>query len=282
VRLWFLGEVGRSISGPMGRHTNSGLGGFMSGASIRFSKMRGGSGGADAWRDSLMLAKNASNGSRPKTTGTKLPELHSVHRGTVVSVQPFGAFVQLGNGEEYKDGLVHISCISAAERPERVEDYLSMGDTVWVKVMEVKEEDLKYSLDMRYVNQKDGTPLYKNNRDDTARASRKTSVGSSTAAQNGHCNAGASLAVASPMQSSEACPRSERRLEEAPQQPLPDDSESSDSEQQKKVQKKLQKAAKKLEKVRRKAEKVKKKLKKKEKRAKASGSSGSQDSSQGS
>mmetsp|Transcript_92652 Transcript_92652/g.276318 ORF Transcript_92652/g.276318 Transcript_92652/m.276318 type:complete len:257 (-) Transcript_92652:23-793(-) len=251
----------------MGKHTNSGLGGFMSGASIRFSKMKGGSGGADAWRDQLMFAK-PKNGDRPRTTGTKLPDLNSVHKGTVVSIQPFGCFVQLGSGDEYKDGLLHISCISADERPERVEERLALNDTVWVKVTEVKQEDLKYSLDMRYLNQQDGTVCYDKGRD-------RPRFGSGAAHSSSARSVQSRLAAASPDRAEEeedSKMDSRKRKLEPP--PLAESSESSseDSEERRKIRKKLEKAAKKLEKMRKKAEKVKKKLKKMNGKGGSSGS----------
>mmetsp|Transcript_23229 Transcript_23229/g.65990 ORF Transcript_23229/g.65990 Transcript_23229/m.65990 type:complete len:259 (+) Transcript_23229:73-849(+) len=243
----------------MGKHTNSGLGGFMNGASIRFSKMKAGSGGADAWRDQLMFAKPR-NHDRPRTTGTKLPEKHSVHRGTVASIQPFGCFIQLGSGDEYKDGLLHISCISADERPERVEDRLALGDSVWVKVTEVREEEQKYSLDMRYLNQQDGTPQYGKG-DDRPRAGRGPAESSSRGSIRTR------LAEASPERSEEEKDaegdRRKRKAEPAkPARPEESESSSDDSEARRKIRKKLEKAAKKLEKARKKAEKVRKKLKK--------------------
>lgn len=45
----------------------------------------------------------------------------------------FGAFVDLGSG---KEGLLHISKISS-KRVEKVEDVLSIGDEVTVKVTEI-------------------------------------------------------------------------------------------------------------------------------------------------
>jgi len=132
----------------------------MSGASIRFSKMKTSWSGPDAWRDSIKGGRAMGRNGRPRTTGTEMPGLHTIHRGTVVSIQPFGCFLQLGNGDVYKDGLLHISNISASNsRPERVEDLLQEGQQVWVKVTDVKAEDLKYGLDMRFVDQSNGTDL---------------------------------------------------------------------------------------------------------------------------
>eukprot|EP00929_Paragymnodinium_shiwhaense_P052998 TRINITY_DN26537_c0_g1_i1.p1 TRINITY_DN26537_c0_g1~~TRINITY_DN26537_c0_g1_i1.p1 ORF type:complete len:452 (+),score=151.08 TRINITY_DN26537_c0_g1_i1:201-1556(+) len=95
-------------------------------------------------------------GKREKTTGTKVPKLWSIHKGTVVSCQQYGAFCRLGDGSEFKDGLIHISRICASGRIDKVEDVLSEGEKVFVKVSEVKDEDGKFSLDMRFVGQKDG------------------------------------------------------------------------------------------------------------------------------
>jgi polyribonucleotide nucleotidyltransferase len=55
--------------------------------------------------------------------------------GPVVTIAPFGAFVELMPG---RDGLIHISKL-AAHRVERVEDVVSVGDKVHVKVVNVDE-----------------------------------------------------------------------------------------------------------------------------------------------
>ena len=53
--------------------------------------------------------------------------------GKVVRITSFGAFVEIAPG---RDGLLHISQI-APERIERVEDVLSMGDEVLVKILDI-------------------------------------------------------------------------------------------------------------------------------------------------
>ena len=73
---------------------------------------------------------------------TKVPEVGEEYTGRVVSIQPFGAFVNLLPG---KDGLLHISRV-AKGRVERVEDVLNVGDEVKVKVIEVDDRG-KISLD---------------------------------------------------------------------------------------------------------------------------------------
>ena len=54
-----------------------------------------------------------------------------IYEGTVVSIKEFGAFVEFAPG---KDGLVHISKL-ANKRVNKVEDVLSLGDTVKAKCM---------------------------------------------------------------------------------------------------------------------------------------------------
>jgi polyribonucleotide nucleotidyltransferase len=60
-------------------------------------------------------------------------ELNKIYKGKVVSIQPFGAFVELIPG---KDGLLHISEIDK-KRINKVEDVLKLGDVVEVKVVEI-------------------------------------------------------------------------------------------------------------------------------------------------
>ena len=72
----------------------------------------------------------------------KVPEVGEEYTGRVVGIQPFGAFVELLPG---KDGLLHISRV-AQGRVDKVEDVLSVGDEVRVRVIEVDEKG-KISLD---------------------------------------------------------------------------------------------------------------------------------------
>ena len=54
----------------------------------------------------------------------------------VTKLMPFGAFVDVGGG---KEGLLHISKISK-ERVEKIEDVLSVGDRVIVKVLDIDKQ----------------------------------------------------------------------------------------------------------------------------------------------
>jgi polyribonucleotide nucleotidyltransferase len=62
-------------------------------------------------------------------------ETGMVFEAKVVSIVPFGAFLELVPG---RDGLLHISNVSD-HRIERVEDILSIGDVVRVKVRDVDD-----------------------------------------------------------------------------------------------------------------------------------------------
>ena len=65
----------------------------------------------------------------------------AIYKCKVVSIKPFGAFVEIAPG---KDGLVHISKLDNS-RVENVEDVVSMGDEIVVKVMEVKDGKISLS-----------------------------------------------------------------------------------------------------------------------------------------
>lgn len=60
-------------------------------------------------------------------------EVNKIYKGKVVSIQPFGAFVEILPG---KDGLLHISEIEK-HRINKVEDVLHIGDIVEVKCVEI-------------------------------------------------------------------------------------------------------------------------------------------------
>ncbi|QIZ67371.1 polyribonucleotide nucleotidyltransferase [Geobacillus subterraneus] len=63
-------------------------------------------------------------------------EVGQVYLGKVKRIEKFGAFVELFNG---KDGLVHISEL-AEERVGKVEDVVSIGDEILVKVTEIDKQ----------------------------------------------------------------------------------------------------------------------------------------------
>lgn len=72
----------------------------------------------------------------------KVPEIGERYKGRVVSIQAFGAFVELTPG---KDGLLHISRV-AKGRVDKVEDVLQVGDEVEVEILDIDDRG-KISLD---------------------------------------------------------------------------------------------------------------------------------------
>jgi small subunit ribosomal protein S1 len=69
----------------------------------------------------------------------------SIVEGKVVRIVPFGAFIELEPG---LDGLVHISQVSP-QRIAKVEEVLSIGDLILVKVLDVNPETKRISLSVR-------------------------------------------------------------------------------------------------------------------------------------
>ena len=63
-------------------------------------------------------------------------EIGKKYKGIVSSISSYGAFIDLGGG---KEGLLHISKISK-ERVEKIEDVLSVGDRVIVKVLDIDKQ----------------------------------------------------------------------------------------------------------------------------------------------
>ena len=63
-------------------------------------------------------------------------EIGKVYLGKVTRLMQFGAFVEILPG---KEGLVHISKL-ALERVEKVEDVVSVGDEILVKVTEIDKQ----------------------------------------------------------------------------------------------------------------------------------------------
>jgi len=71
-----------------------------------------------------------------------IPEVGTIYDGVVKSIQPYGAFVEIKKGT---DGLLHISEIEW-KRLEKVEDVLSEGDKIQVKLISIDERSGKLKL----------------------------------------------------------------------------------------------------------------------------------------
>ncbi|MEY3657017.1 MAG: polyribonucleotide nucleotidyltransferase [Actinomycetota bacterium] len=64
-------------------------------------------------------------------------ELNAIYEGRVVSTTKFGAFVNILPG---RDGLVHISKLGNGQRVNNVEDVLTLGDVIRVRVDDVDDK----------------------------------------------------------------------------------------------------------------------------------------------
>ncbi len=64
------------------------------------------------------------------------PEVGAIYKGRVTRLMSFGAFVEIAPG---KEGLVHISKLDV-KRVEKVEDCVTVGDEVIVKVTEIDDQ----------------------------------------------------------------------------------------------------------------------------------------------
>ena len=64
------------------------------------------------------------------------PEVGAVYKGRVTRLMSFGAFVEIAPG---KEGLVHVSKLDV-KRVEKVEDCVTVGDEVIVKVTEIDDQ----------------------------------------------------------------------------------------------------------------------------------------------
>jgi polyribonucleotide nucleotidyltransferase len=87
----------------------------------------------------VIAAENIENGKKAVNLIEKIikdVEVGEIYLGKVTRIVNFGAFVEILNG---KEGLVHISNI-ARERINKVEDVLSVGDEILVKVMEIDNQ----------------------------------------------------------------------------------------------------------------------------------------------
>jgi small subunit ribosomal protein S1 len=64
----------------------------------------------------------------------------------VTKIVNFGAFIELEEGVE---GLLHISDLSWEEKTNSVEEYVAVGDKLWVQVIELSPEEKKIKLGLK-------------------------------------------------------------------------------------------------------------------------------------
>lgn len=77
-------------------------------------------------------------------------QVGQIVEGTVNSIKPFGAFVTLDDSTQ---GLVHISQISQGFLKD-INEAVSIGDKVKVKVLSIDDKTKKISLSMKEASQK--------------------------------------------------------------------------------------------------------------------------------
>ncbi len=64
----------------------------------------------------------------------------------VTKIVDFGAFIELEDGVE---GLLHISDLTWDGKPSSVEEYVAVGDKLWVQVIELSKEEKKIKLGLK-------------------------------------------------------------------------------------------------------------------------------------
>ena len=99
----------------------------------------------DREKDRVSLGLKQKNRNPWDNVEVKYP-VGSKVRGKVVSVVPYGAFVQLEDGVE---GMVHVSELSWTKRIARAQDVLKVGDEIDTMVLEIKRDEQKISLGVR-------------------------------------------------------------------------------------------------------------------------------------
>ncbi|XP_022091743.1 nucleolar protein of 40 kDa-like [Acanthaster planci] len=105
----------------------------------------------------MSVSYQRKHGQTGESRQSEAPELYSIFDGEVVSIQSYGAFVNIPGF--HKNGLVHKTQISSA-RVEDVSEVLALGDRVFCKVISLGEDDnSKISLSMKFVDQGQGKDL---------------------------------------------------------------------------------------------------------------------------
>lgn len=78
-------------------------------------------------------------------------------KGTITGIEKYGAFVSL---KEYYSGLIHISEISDGFVKD-VNDFLKIGDTIFVEILEVDEDACRCKLSIKNINYRQETQPFR-------------------------------------------------------------------------------------------------------------------------
>ncbi|MBN1851595.1 MAG: S1 RNA-binding domain-containing protein [Pirellulales bacterium] len=103
----------------------------------------------DYEREKIALGLKQKSASPWEEIDQKYP-IGSVHKGTIVNVMSYGAFVKLEDGIE---GLVHISEMSWTKRVSHPSDLVSTDDEVEVVVLGINKEKQEISLGMKQIQE---------------------------------------------------------------------------------------------------------------------------------
>ncbi len=74
--------------------------------------------------------------------------------GVVTGIESYGIFVSL---DEFYSGLIHISEISNGF-VKNIHDYVNIGDTIYVEIIGVNDEECHLSLSIKNINYKKRNP----------------------------------------------------------------------------------------------------------------------------
>lgn len=77
--------------------------------------------------------------------------------GTITGLQPYGAFVSLGEEEQ---GLIHVSEVQAGYT-KNIHSILTIGEAVRVQIIDIDEYSEKISLSLRTLQQPVAQPTYR-------------------------------------------------------------------------------------------------------------------------
>ena len=77
-------------------------------------------------------------------------EKGKIIKGIVSGIESYGAFVKF---DEFYTGLIHISEISHGY-VKNITDYLNIGDTIYVEILEIDEQTTHLKLSIKNINYK--------------------------------------------------------------------------------------------------------------------------------
>ena len=87
----------------------------------------------------------------------KAYKVGQIIEGNVTGIEKYGIFVNIDN---FHNGLIHISEISDGF-VRNVNDYVAVGETIYVKVIEIDDESLQLKLSIKDINYKNNKGLPK-------------------------------------------------------------------------------------------------------------------------